>query len=165
VVAAISSQKIEPTPPTSSQILEPKIVIENLRSQCRNDKVTIRWEFDATQPISSFHIYRSKKEKGPYQFLAKSDTNIFVDSDIKKGEFYYYRIGILLDSGKEIRSEQTVQVRYAAENSPHPPLIVSAKGGIRRVEIKFVPSLQNKPGCFEIIQYKIYRKKATNNSW
>jgi len=165
VITAISTKKIEPTPPTPAPILEQKIVIENLRSQCSDDKVTIQWEFDATQPISSFHIYRSKKEKGPYQFLAKSDTNIFVDSDIKKGEFYYYRIGILVDSGKEIRSEQTVQVRYAAENSPHPPLIIGAKGGIRRVEIKFVPSLQNKPEGFEIIQYKIYRKKTTNNSW
>lgn len=168
VITAIStSKKSEPAaPPTSpAPIIQPKIVIENLRTQCRNDTVTIQWEFDATLPISAFHIYRSKKEKGPYQFLAKSDTNIFVDSDIKKGKFYYYRIGILLDSGKEIRSEHTVQVRYAAENAPHPPLIVGAKGGIGRVEIKFVPSLQNQDGGFEIIQYKIYQKKGTNNSW
>ncbi len=165
VITAVSSQKIEPASPAPAPTLESKIVIENLRTHCSDDKVTIQWEFDASQPISSFHIYRSKKEKGPYQFLTKSDTNIFVDSDIKKGEFYYYRIGILADSGKEIRSEQTVQVRYAAENSPHPPLIVGAKGGIGRVEIKFVPSLQNTQGGFKIIQYKIYRKKATNNSW
>lgn len=118
VITAISSRKTGPVPPTQPKSVEPNVVIENLRAQCRNDTVTIQWDFDATQPISSFHIYRSKKEKGPYQFLAKSDTNIFVDSDIKKGEFYYYRIGILPDSGKEIRNEQTVQVRCAAEPPP-----------------------------------------------
>lgn len=33
------------------------------------------------------------------------------------------------------------------------------------MEITFVPSLQNKQGGFEIIHYKIYRKKETNDSW
>jgi fibronectin type 3 domain-containing protein len=116
-------------------------------------------------PIVAFNIYRSEHLDGPYQYHGKTSQNSFEDTKIKKGKSYFYRVGIMLDSGKEVKSSLTTQIKSAGEKIPHPPLVLSGKGFVRRTEIKFVPSLLNDQEKFKIKEYKVYRKKNSSSNW
>jgi len=144
---------------------QPVIDIENLRAKSQGENVVLTWKSDPSQPIVAFNIYRSENSKGPYQHHGKTDTNSFNDNKIKKGKSYYYRVGVMLSSGKEVKSSFTTQITSAGEKIPHPPLILSSKGYVRRTEIKFVPSLLNEQEKFKIKEYKVYRKKNTQDNW
>jgi len=144
---------------------QPVVDIENLRAKSQGENVVLTWKSDPSQPIVAFNIYRSENSKGPYQHHGKTDTNSFNDNKIKKGKSYYYRVGVMLSSGKEVKSSFTTQITSAGEKTPHPPLILSSKGYVRRTEIKFVPSLLNEQEKFNIKEYKVYRKKSTQDNW
>lgn len=144
---------------------ESLIDIRNLKARSEGKKVVLTWEFDPSQPISSFNIYRSESAGGPYQSLGKTNRNLYEDATIKMGRTYYYRVGLLLHSGMENKSKHTAEVRNAGEKLPYPPLIISNKGYIRRTEIKFVPSLQNDQEGFKIRYYEVMRKQDTGDGW
>ncbi len=141
------------------------VKIESLKTKSEKNEVIVTWQLTPLIPVSGFNVYRSEHFKGPFQFHGKTIKPVFKDSLIRKGKSYYYRIGILTDSGREIKTTQTVQVKSAGEKLPNPPLILSGKGYIRRIKIKFVPSLMNEQEKFKIQKYKIYRKKATDINW
>ena len=143
----------------------PTIDIENLKARSHKKKVVLTWKFDNSLPIVGFHVYRSESHRGPYRFLGRINNNIFNDTKITKGKSYYYHIGIILSSGQEIKTRHTAQLKDAGEKKPHPPLILSGKGHVKRVEIKFVPSLLNEQEKFKITKYKIYRQKKPAPNW
>ena len=143
----------------------PEVDIQNLRAKREGEKVILTWKFDPSQPISGFNVYRSEHSEGPYQFHGKTNQNLFDDTQVNKGKSYYYRIGIILSSGSELKSSLTAQIKSAGEKIPHPPLVMSGQGYVRRAEIKFVPSLQNDQEQFKIEGYKVYRKKSSGDSW
>lgn len=149
----------------SSGKTRPIIDIENLKARSNGKKVLLTWEFDNSLPIVGFHVYRSGNHRGPYQFLGRINNNIFNDTKITKGKSYYYHIGIILSSGLEIKSKHTAQLKHAGEKKPHPPLVLGGKGHVKRVEIKFVPSLLNEQEKFKITKYKIYRQKTPAPNW
>jgi len=150
---------------SSGEPARPAIEIENLRAQSEGKKVVLRWKFDPSQPIVSFNAYRSENADGPYQFMGKTQKSIFTDTKIKKGRTYYYRVGIILASGQEIKSDIMAEIKNAGEKIPHPPLVMSSKGFVRRVELKFVPSLLNSKEKFKIIKYIISRKRPQSDVW
>lgn len=141
------------------------VKIEHLRGKSQGKKVVLTWKFDPSQPIVGFNVYRSENLEGPYQYQGQTDQNLFDDAKIKKGKSYYYRVGIKLSSGEEIKSNLTAQIKSAGEKIPHPPLVMGGRGYIRRTEIKFVPSLINEQEKFKIKTYKVYRKKSSDSSW
>lgn len=143
----------------------PAIDIENLKAESHGKKVVLTWKFDNSLHIAGFHVYRSENQKGPYQFLGRTNNNIFNDTKIKKGKSYNYHVGIILSSGQEIKTKHIAQLKHAGEKKPHPPLILSGKGYIKRVEIKFVPSLLNEEEKFKITEYKIYCQKSPDGTW
>ncbi|MEE8429669.1 MAG: hypothetical protein V3S16_00290 [Candidatus Desulfatibia sp.] len=141
------------------------VKIENLRAKSQGKKVLLTWKFDPSQPIVGFNVYRSENSEGPYQYQGQTDQNLFDDAKIKQGKSYYYRVGLKLSSGEEIKSSLTAQIKSAGEKIPHPPLVMGGIGYIRRTEIKFVPSLMNEQEKFKIKAYKVYRKKSADSSW
>ncbi len=150
---------------SSGKPARPAVKIENLRALSEGKKVVLRWKFDPSQPIVSFNAYRSENADGPYQFLGKTQKSMYTDKKIKKGRTYYYRVGIILVSGQEIKSALTTEIKNAGEKIPHPPLVMSSKGFVRRVELKFVPSLLNSKEKFKINKYIIYRKLPQSDVW
>jgi TolB-like protein len=144
--------------------IQPDVSIEDLRAKSKGKAVVLTWKFDPAKPITGFHVYRSENPQGPFQFSGKTDRNSFEDSNIKKGRPYYYRIGILHTSGREIKSPHTAEITKAGEKTPHPPLLMGAKAFIKRIEINFVPSLLNDQEKFKIKQYKIHKKNLKSNN-
>lgn len=149
----------------SARKTRPAIDIENLKARSHKKKVVLTWRFDNSLPIVGFHVYRSENPKGPYQSLGRSNKNIFNDTKIKRGKSYYYYVGIILSSGQEIKTKHTAQLKHAGEKKPHPPLILSGKGHVKRMEIKFIPSLLNEQEKFKITGYKIYCQKSPGSNW
>ncbi len=138
---------------------EKTVDIENLRVASEGKSVVLNWKFDPSHPIRAFNIYRSENEGGPYQSIGKVNKNSFKDKKIRVGRTYYYRIGILLNSGTEQKSSHTAMIRNAGEKVPYPPLMISCKGYVRRAELKFVPSLENDKDNFKIEYYEIFRRE------
>ncbi len=170
LVKAIENVIAKSEPFVALQPAEPKtetvrIGIQQFRASNQDGKVLLRWKFDATEPIVGFNIYRASKKAGPFQFVGKTNKNLFEDSGLNRGQLYYYHLGILLGSGQEVKSKQATQITYTAEKMPYPPLIIGGKGHVRRVTIEFVPSLQNDQENFEITQYKLYRKSDDGSQW
>ncbi|MCF8050436.1 MAG: hypothetical protein K9L59_04305 [Desulfobacterales bacterium] len=145
--------------------IAPKVTLETLGAAGEGDKVVVRWKISATEAIAGYQLYRSESPEGPYQFLGRSQEAEFVDKAIRKGRTYYYRIGVVLVSGREITIDRTAEIRNAGEKLPHPPLILGAAGFVRRTEVKYVPNLLNDQEKFSIVEYRIHRKAGHSDPW
>lgn len=141
---------------------EPQISadVEYLNAKIEGDSVRLLWKLKTNKASLSYNIYRAENKDGPYQFLGKTTDSFFKDSSVKKGSTYFYRIGILAGTDPEIKSSYTALHMDTGEKKPHPPLIMSGRGYVKRIEIKFVPSLKNEQEKFNITKYKIYRQKG-----
>ena len=134
--------------------------IEYLNAKIEGDSVRLSWKLRTHKTSVSYHVYRAESKDGPYQFLCKTVDCFSQDSTVKKGLTYFYRIGIITGTGAEVKSSHTALFINAGEKRPHPPLVMSGRGYVKRTEIKFVPSLKNEQDKFNIIKYKIYRRKG-----
>ncbi len=149
----------------SKQQAKAQIDVENLRVESRGKEIAVSWELAPSHPAAGFNVYRSEDGAGPYQFIGRTSEAGFNDANVKKGKTYYYRIGIITDSGKETKGKRAAQTIYIGEDVPYPPVMVSVKGFIQMTEIKFVPSLLNERERFKIKEYKIYRQDEPGGRW
>jgi len=138
----------------------PSIELDYFNAKIDGDAVVLSWKTGVQKPSVNYHLYRSENMDGPYQFLGKTPENTFKDTSAKKGLSYFYRIGIIAGTEPEVKSSLTAQIKNMGQKTPHPPLVMSGKGYVKRVEIKFVPSLKNEQDKFNITKYKIYRQKG-----
>jgi fibronectin type 3 domain-containing protein len=138
----------------------PAVELEYFNAKIEGEAVSLSWKTTSYKSSANYHIYRSENTDGPYQFVGKTQESTFIDSSAKKGLSYFYRIGVSAGSEPEVKCQITAQVKNVGQKTPHPPLIMSGKGYVKRVEIKFVPSLKNEQDRFNIVKYKIYRQKG-----
>ncbi len=146
-------------------LVAPTLEIGKLKAVGTGKQVEISWESDSTQPIVGYHVYRASNLAGPYQFVGKTDQTRHADTTARQGVVYYYRVGILDGTGREIKSDLTARVLDSGVKQPHPPLVMGGEGLIRRTRIKFVPSLQNDQNKLKIVTYNIYRKPLQSGEW
>lgn len=142
---------------------QPSTDVEYLNAKIEGDTVRLSWKLRTHKTSLSYHVYRAENKDGPYAFLGKTADSFFQDSTVKKGLSYFYRIGIIAGTDPEVKSFHTALFINIGEKRPHPPLVMSGKGYVKRAEIKFVPSLKNEQDKFNIIKYKIYRQKSAND--
>jgi fibronectin type 3 domain-containing protein/TolB-like protein len=150
-------------PAVEASGIEP--VVEEFQVKSEGKKVILNWKVDTPGPVTGYHVYRSESEDGPFQFLGKTESPAYEDAQIKKGASYYYQIGILSTTGREARATRTAQIKKAGEKLPHPPLLLSTSGHVKRIQINFIPSLINEQERFKIRHYKIFRKGSAGGDW
>lgn len=136
----------------------PTVDIRDLKAKLSDGKVVLSWAFDPDQPIEDFIVYRSDVQSGPFQYLGKIGAPPFEDTGIDSGRTYYYRLGLNLFSGQEVRSQLIAEAKARSGNQPHPPLILSIAGQARWCEIAFVPALRNQKENRQIVSYKVFRQ-------
>ncbi|MBU0545081.1 MAG: hypothetical protein KKH97_07070 [Proteobacteria bacterium] len=134
--------------------------VEYLNAKIEGDAVSLSWKLRTHKASLSYNVYRAESKEGPFHFLGKTADNFFQDSTVKKGLTYFYRIGIVAGTDPEVKSSHTALFVDGGEKRPHPPLVMSGRGYVKRTEIKFVPCLKNEQEKFNIIKYKIYRQKG-----
>ena len=162
-VSVLSSPQTAAPPPV--ELTEPQIDITNFRAVSQDGKVVLKWEVDSSRSAVAFNLYRSETLEGPYQYHGKVTENMFVDVNIKRGRSYFYRLGVLLVSGEEVKGRQLARIQSVGKKIPYPPLILDSRGHVRRTVIKFVPSLQNEQEKYVLKEYKIYRQKQMDGNW
>jgi fibronectin type 3 domain-containing protein/TolB-like protein len=143
----------------------PQVSLESFRAASEGDQVVVRWKVLSGAQIAGYNVYRADEADGPYQFVGKTEASTFADGNFRKGGSYFYRIGVLLASGEEVKQALTAPIRSAGEKQPHPPLILSAEGHVRRIEIKYVPNLLNDQEDFTITDYRIFRRSDPAADW
>lgn len=140
------------------------IDLDYLNAKIEDDAVGLSWKTSIQKPSVYYHVYRSENNKdGPYQFVGKTADSFFEDTTVKKGRLYYYSVGIISGIEPEVKSSHTAQIENVGQKIPYPPLVMNGKGYVKRVEIKFVPSLKNEQDKFNIATYKIYRQKGPDD--
>ncbi len=165
LVSVISRRETSVEPSAVPAASKPEVTLESIRAVSEGDSVVVRWEALSGAPVAGYNVYRSDGADGPYQFLGRTDTAAYTDSGIRKGRTYFYRLGVLLAGGKEIKQAHTAVIRNAGEKLPHPPLILGAAGHVRRIEIKYVPNLLNEQESFRIAEYQIFRRSSPEQDW
>lgn len=163
ISAALSNWKSSSGGSPNKTQLSPSIDLDYLNVINEGDSVGLSWKISTQKSPLSYQVYRSENSNGPYQLIGNTSDCYFKDTKVSKGESYYYSIGIIIGTEPEVKSSQTAQIHNAGQRIPYPPLIMGVKGYIKRAEIKFVPSLKNEQGYFNIVKYNIYRKKNTND--
>ncbi len=149
----------------SVPVTKPVVGIDNLICKAENKQVVIEWQFDPSLATAGFNVYRASKPEGPYQFQGRTTERTYSDQRIQSGRHYYYRVGLIQPDGRETLSLVTADLKFIGGKVPHPPLIMSATGYIRRAVIEFVPSLQNAQDKFNISAYEVYRRSDSEPSW
>ncbi|MBU1055198.1 MAG: hypothetical protein KKC46_15455 [Proteobacteria bacterium] len=161
--ASLSNRKKASTISVTETESLPSLDLDYLNVLNEGDSVGLSWKITTQKSPISCNIYRSENRKGPYQFVGKTSDTYFKDTTVKKGQSYYYNIGIIHGIEPEVKSSHTAQISNVGQRIPHPPLVMGIKGYIKRVGINLVPSLKNEQEYFNIIKYTLYRQKSPND--
>jgi fibronectin type 3 domain-containing protein/TolB-like protein len=145
-------------PPQQPRQERARLSIEGFTARSEGNDVLLTWSFDPADPVAAFHVYRAHQESGPYQFLARTDTNRYLDEQARKGSTYHYVLAAVLHDGREVKHPAAATVKAVGEKIPHAPLILEATGHVGRVDIKFVPSLLNGQEGFRIDHYVLFMR-------
>lgn len=83
-----------------------------------SDSITLQW--DSSDGVAGYMIYRSGKKKGNYKLLSDTTLCSFTDKDLKHGKTYYYRIAAYnIDaSGQRIEGEWSPAVHATTQYIP-----------------------------------------------
>ena len=152
-------------PPVVKKAPEPVMEIRNLKARVANGTPILTWRYDPTLPIEVFSVYRSRNRDGPYEQIGRTRIGSYRDKALGKGQACYYRLGIVATSGKETRSNTIVSVKESVTLRPHPPVIRKGTARVRRIQLEFIPSLQNRQDNFKIVSYSVYRKIGEGDEW
>ncbi|MBA3038043.1 MAG: hypothetical protein FP814_16335 [Desulfobacterium sp.] len=163
ISTALSNWKRSSGSITNENRLSQSIDLDYLNVINEGDSVGLSWKINTQKSSLSYNVYRSENSDGPYQFVGSTSDCFYKDTTVKKGQSYYYNIGIIAETEPEIKSSHTTQIQNVGQRVPRPPLVMGAKGYIKRAEIKFVPSLKNEQDYFNIVKYNLYRKKNEND--
>lgn len=146
---------------SSTSLDIPSATISNISAKPSRKGIILSWSHDpSTKNITGYHIYRSENATGPFQFIGKETKTEFNDETVAKNKEYFYRIGLLLSSGKEIRSKRVARGTKSSKAMPFSPLIIKKTGYAQRTVIEFIPSILNSQGKFTIKHYNVYKKEA-----
>lgn len=112
---------LDRTPSGSSDILdyqlEPVFEKEPLTSivvEARSVELEVKWRTEALTGAREYRVYRATAPDGSYSPIGNATGYNFVDSTIEPGLAYYYRVGVLDESGVETRSELTARGQLPA---------------------------------------------------
>ena len=86
----------------------------NVTGVVREDGVEINWLINDDTNFETVNLYRAKR--GEKELLIKVFTNLkqteFLDSSVKKGEFYFYYLNAISKDGIESQKSQKIGIQY-----------------------------------------------------
>ena len=115
-------------------------------------EVPLTWNANPEQDISIYHIYRSSEEKGDFVKVGKSEKISYVDTGLKDGVKYFYKIQAEDQDGLLSDSSDIISVNTKPKPKPPASLKGTYKNG--KAEILWAPNKES-----DISHYIIYEKK------
>lgn len=125
-----------------------------------NGNVVLSWTKSIADNAFYYNLYRGASESGPFEFVGSATESKYQDTTISESGRYFYRVGIILESGEEISggviaSTSVSKMRNSRDVSP--PSILSHDAYVNGVALNFVPSVANKG---RIKGFNLYRKQS-----
>lgn len=74
-------------------------------SSCKSSKDGLLISYSENKNASSYDIYRSENEKGDYKYIGNTVLNSYVDTEVKYGKKYYYKVKALGKDNDKFTSE------------------------------------------------------------
>ena len=105
------------------------VMITAFRAEYSDEGVKLEWEIGHADGLEGFNIYRSKSFEEKFVRLTKNlippeKGNTYLDSRIRPGVSYTYRLGAVDDDGEFYSQAMTVEVPYKEtaleQNYPNP---------------------------------------------
>ena len=76
-----------------------------------SDVVTLSWEYDNGFGFERFHVYRSEDDQVTFERIAQPTDAPHVDTDLRAGQLYWYRVSGVDERGIEGRRSASLPVR------------------------------------------------------
>lgn len=102
-------------------------------SNCTSRKDGIKIIYSENENASSYNIYRSDDEKGEYKYIGNTVLNSYIDTEVKYGKKYYYKVKALGKDNDNFTSEFSNIV--SGEKKVERPVISSIKKVNGRYEV------------------------------
>ncbi|WP_016955136.1 hypothetical protein [Catenovulum agarivorans] len=153
----------------AAQAAMKKQYLSEFVSQAVQGGVEISWTALEPDTIEVFNLYRAEAEQGPYIQIASLQANSYLDSQVKSGTSYFYKLAVVEKStgeqAEDVSIQQVTYIDKAIKLRPLSPTILSVDTGVKQSTITFVPNLDNPIKGHVIRKYKIYRKRASGGNW
>ncbi|MCK4444364.1 MAG: fibronectin type III domain-containing protein, partial [Thermoplasmata archaeon] len=120
-----------------------------------DDQILITWDGPASDggfPITNYNIYRGTTSEGETFHVQLGNVLSYVDTNVAKGQTYYYRVSAENSVGEGAKS---MEVFATSASVPGPPLGLTATAGNRQVTLNWNALADD--GGLAIVNYTIYR--------
>ena len=128
--------------------------------QCRSGsrKITLRWEDPPGSSAVAYEVFRATVRDGPFAAVAQTGAPEYVDQNVERNVTYFYKVRSV--DGRGVRSKLSDVISATTALTPNPPVILSAEGCIKSVQLTWSPNPMPSEDPLKLIGYKLYRATA-----
>ncbi len=130
----------------------------NVQKRSGNKWVRLNWEDPPGMTVSGYEVFRGAAETGPFGKIAQVERPEYLDQDVERGAFYYYKIRSF--SAKGMKSDYSSTISAGTALTPNPPVILRADAHVKSVELTWSPSPVASEDPLRLKGYKLYRSKV-----
>ncbi len=127
-----------------------------VRPDAEERSVGIRW--DKPQMATVYNVYKAESEKGPWALLSSIQGEIFKDSNLEYGKYYYYAV-----SSKDVSGKESAKSPVAAVKIDKPRVVEQIKAN----KLNIIPTRETAALDFidgqEMSQFKYFFSSAGSN--
>lgn len=143
----ILTADITPATPIDEPGAAPSSVVNAFTAQATSSRVALNWSISDVGEVFYYNLYRGASASGPFEFVGSPSETRYTDSSIESSGTYYYRIGVVLGTGEELRGGMIAQAnvnRTSTSRDITPPVVLSHDTHVNGVSVSFAPSIANK---------------------
>ncbi|MCD6088035.1 MAG: hypothetical protein J7K11_08755 [Candidatus Hydrothermae bacterium] len=139
--------------------LTPPLIPEGLKAEGEEGRIVLTWNMNVDLDLSHYYVLRSTEPSENFVRINKKpvpgDKPRYVDSDVKYGIQYFYKVVAVDKSGNESKPSGAVAARSKNLTPPPPPGDVRYEFEGRKVRLTW-----KKPDDEGLLGYRIYRGKS-----
>ena len=163
--AAAIARKIEQSLLTASTTQAAEVTtsvsrIAAFSAQANDGNVNLSWENSSGQSVFYYNIYRGESSNGPFEFVGSVTEPRYRDTSLAQSGNYVYRIGVILESGEEVRGGKLASVsvnKMRSSRDLSPPTVLGHEAFVNGIALDFVPSVSNR---IKLTGFRLYRRRG-----
>jgi uncharacterized protein len=130
----------------------------NVQKRSGNKWVRLNWEDPPGKTASGYEVFRGTAEAGPFGKIAQVDSPEYLDQDVERGAFYYYKIRSFSEKG--MKSDYSSTISAGTALTPNPPVILKTDARVKSIELTWSSSPVASEDTLKLKGYKLYRSKV-----
>ncbi len=138
--------------------MTPPLIPEGLTAKSEEGRIVLTWKMNVDVDLSHYNVYRSTEPSENYVKINKKpipgDRPEFVDSSVRYGVQYFYKVEAVDKSGNRSKMSGAVMAECKDLTPPEPPLDVSYEVKEHKVLLRWKKSKSK-----DVLGYKVYRSE------